>query len=209
MPFVPYKVGTDPQFDRCLPDIEAQEGAPWSGGPGPARAFSDDAHDPGGKTMEGITQKEYFQDRLGWGLPVQPVRLMSKDEERTIYYMRYWLPYCPKLYGGLNLEFFNMSVNGGPKRAIENLQSALGLKSDGAWGPKTQAAVAALSVQHPQAVIDRYRAVSDQFYKRLPGFRWFGKDWLRRDAQINAQADTLDKALDAFIADKPASIMKG
>lgn len=26
MPFVPYKLGTDPQFEKWLPDIEVQEG---------------------------------------------------------------------------------------------------------------------------------------------------------------------------------------
>jgi lysozyme family protein len=210
MTFTPYKLGTDPDFEKCLPDIEVQEGVKWDSGPGPSRAFSDDAHDPGGKTMEGITQKEYFQDRIEWGLPIQPVRQMSKDEERTIYYTRYWLPYCPKFTDpGMKLEFFNMSVNGGVGRAIKELQIVLHISTVGGWGPQTEAAVTSLdaSGDGPRAVID-YKNACDAFYKAIPGFKWFGKDWLRRDNEIEKNASDLDKALDAFVADKPPSIMK-
>src|ERR1700722_17761322 len=128
MTFVPYKLGTDPDFEKCLPDVEIQEGPiGWGSGPMPAKDFSNDAHDPGGKTGEGITEREYDLDRREWGLPMRDIRQMSKDEERTIYYAKYWLPYCPKLpIIGLKLEFFNMSVNGGPGRATRILQRVLG-----------------------------------------------------------------------------------
>lgn len=197
MPFIPYVLGTDLEFEKCLPDILVQEGG-----------YSDDAHDPGGPTDFGIIQREYDMDRRSWGLPTQPIRNISADEYRTIYYVKYWLPYCPKLYPGMDLQFFNMSVNGGPHRAIENLQRALKIESDGQWGPRIESAVLAVKASHPQALIDAYRAVNDNFYRALPTFRYFGKDWLRRDAEIDAQADTLDKALDDFTNNPPKPIMK-
>lgn len=38
--FIPYPLGLDPKFERCLPDTEAQEGVPWASGPMPAGASS-------------------------------------------------------------------------------------------------------------------------------------------------------------------------
>jgi lysozyme family protein len=204
--FVPYKQGTDPEFEKCLPDILVQEGVAWTSGSAPVRGFSNDAHDPGGATEEGIIQREYNADRSEWGLPLQSVRLISFDEMRTIYYLKYWLPHCPKLYSGMNLEFFNMSVNGGPARATKNLQKVLGITADGIWGPATDAAVAAI-IGHPVSLINAYRAADDAFYRAIPGFKWFGKDWLRRDAEITQQADSLDAALDDFTNNPPKSIM--
>src|ERR1700757_1439117 len=112
--FITYPVGADAEFDKALPYTEAQEGVPWASGPMPARAYSDDKHDPGGKTGEGIIEREYDLKRRQWRLPTQDIRQMSKDEERTIYYTDYWVAgYCPELPEGLNLEHFDNCVNEG------------------------------------------------------------------------------------------------
>jgi lysozyme family protein len=196
MTFVPYKVGTDPEFDKCLPPILVQEGG-----------YSNDAHDPGGATDYGIIQAEYNIARKSWGLPTQPVSKITVDEYRTIYYTKYWLPNCPKCYPGLDLEVFNMNVNGGPRRSTELLQEAIAVPADGVFGPLTAATVK--SLWGSQAVIDTFKKDADDFYKHLGTFRYFGRDWLRRDSEIQTQADAMDKALDEFEADKPPSIMKG
>jgi lysozyme family protein len=193
--FTPYKVGTDPEFDKCLPPILVQEGG-----------YSNDAHDPGGATDFGIIQTEYNIARKAWGFPTQPVRLISQDEYRTIYYTKYWLPDCPKLYPGLDLTYFNMAVNGGPRRATELLQEAVDVTADGVFGPNTAAAVK--NLWGSQDVIDTFKKDADDFYEHLGTFRYFGKDWLRRDSEIEAQSDAMDKVLDQFAADKPPSIMK-
>lgn len=195
MPFVPYKVGTDPEFDKCLPPILVQEGG-----------YSNDAHDPGGMTMDGIIQREYDSFRKANGLPTQWVKKISPDEYRTIYYTKYWLPDCPKLYPGLNLEFFNMSVNGGSHRATILLQRAIAVTPDGVFGPITEATVK--SLWGSQKVIDAYKEDADEFYRQLPTFRFFGRDWLRRDAEINSQAEAMDKTMQEFVDAKPPTIMK-
>ena len=99
-----------------------------------------------------------------------------------------------------------MNVNGGPHRSTVLLQQAIDVTADGEFGPVTEAAVK--NLWGSQKVIDTYRADADAFYKSLPTFRYFGKDWLRRDAEIDAQADTLDKALDDFTNNPPKDIMK-
>jgi lysozyme family protein len=191
--FVPYPLGLDPKFERCLPDTEAQEGVPWASGPLPARAFSNDKHDPGGKTGEGIIQKEYDLKRRQWGLPTQDIRKISKDEERTIYYTDYWLAgHCPELPAGLDLECFDDVVNEGTHRGICLLQIALRVPADGQFGPQSKAAIdAAVAANQVVALIDRYKAVREGFYHGLSTFRYFGADWIRRSETIDKQADAM------------------
>lgn len=207
-----YVIGTDKDFDACLPDIEIQEGVKWTSGPMPKGAFSNDAHDPGGKTGEGITQKEYFVWLRKWGLPLIGVINMTKNQERTIYYQSYWLPHCPLFPdAGMKLEFFNMAVNAGPGEAIRILQRALLFPRalvDGEWGPKTIGGIKAIRDGQLPDVIARFKNDCDAFYKSIPGFKFFGKDWLRRDNEIAADASALDKALDAILKPQP-SIIKG
>lgn len=190
--FIPYIPGTDPEFDKCLPDAEVQEGVPWSTGVGPLKAYSDDKHDPGGMTMEGITQREYDLKRRQWGLPTQWVRNISKDEERTIYFTDYWMPYCPVLPAGLNLEFFDLDINGGQHRAVTTLQRVLALHDDGVWGPMTDDAVMTLTAAGD--VVTAIRAYKDQreaFYRSLGTFRYFGSDWIRRSEEVEKEAEGL------------------
>jgi lysozyme family protein len=190
--FVAYPIGLDPKFEKCLPDTEAQEGVPWASGPLPRRAFSNDAHDPGGKTGEGIVQKEYDAKRRQWGLPTQDIRGISKDEERTIYYTDYWLPECPKLPAGLDLEYFDDNVNEGSHRSTILLQIALRVTADGQFGPQTQAAIdSAVAAGGTVALIDRCKVAREAFYHGLSTFRYFGGDWIRRSEVIAKQSDAL------------------
>lgn len=182
--FVPYSLGRDLKFERCLPDTLVQEGG-----------YSNDAHDPGGMTMEGIIQREYDRKRRQWGLPTRWVKLISPDEMRTIYYTDYWLPDGPKLPAGLDLECFDQCVNEGSHRAIVLLQRALLVDADGDFGDKTAAAVNfAIERKRVVVVIDRYKEARENFYRALPTFRYFGSDWIRRSETIDKQADALAEA---------------
>lgn len=188
--FIPYPLGLDPAFEKCLPFTEAQEGVPWASGPMPARAFSNDAHDPGGKTGEGIIQREYDLKRRQWGEATQDIRKMSKDEERTIYYTDYWLgSFCQLMPEGLDLEVFDNAVNEGTHRAISLLQIALRIPADGQYGPQTEGAVKASSSDSTSLamLIDRYKVAREAYYHGISTFKYFGTDWIRRSEEIAAE----------------------
>jgi lysozyme family protein len=181
--FIPYPLGEDPKFEDCLPDTLKQEGG-----------YSNDAHDPGGKTMEGIIQKEYDLKRRQWGLPTQWVEKISADEMRTIYYTDYWMPYCPLLPPGLDLEFFDLDVNGGQHRAVIILQRALGVADDGEFGEQTLAAVSKVATQGDLIqAIENFKAYRESFYRSLGTFRYFGSDWIRRSEEIAKEGEAMEK----------------
>ena len=108
--------------------------------------YVDHPADRGGPTKYGITQATLAAWRR---TPVTPwqVSMMTEDEARVIYRERYF-----KGLEGITdpkvLEFlFDYAVNSGTGRAIKALQSAIGATPDGAWGPKSAAALKAVPDQ--------------------------------------------------------------
>jgi lysozyme family protein len=178
------------RFIRCLPLVLREEVLwkdpfVWSD---VKHNFSHDAHDPGGATMCGITQREYDAFRKHNHLAVRPVQLLSEAEGHTIYYHSYWCPHSGSLPPGLDLSFFDSAVNEGSTEAIRILQFALGLANDGIWGPKTAAAVSTIAPGTAAACIRSFFTRRDQVYRQTKGFVYFGKDWLARVARIEQAA---------------------
>lgn len=175
----------DDRFALCLPYTLAQEcpfPADWSN----PHNFSDDAHDPGGATQCGIIQREYDAYRKSKGLPVQSVRKITAAEGEEIYRASYWLPECAKLPAGLDLCYFDAAVNEGASEAVRILQTTLGIANDGEWGPLTEAAVT--HIGDIRSAIERFTARRETVYRQMRGYRYFGRDWERRSAQIEAAA---------------------
>ncbi len=171
------------RFDICLPFTLAQE-SPYPGDWTNVHNFSNDAHDSGGKTFMGLTQKEYDVYRKNNHMPTQDVRKITKAEGEEIYRNSYWLPHCPALAIGLDLCFFDASVNMGTTEAIKVLQAAIGVANDGDWGPKTQKALEVTT----DTIIVAFSHRRSIVYQEMTGFKYFGKDWLRRTKEINAEA---------------------
>jgi lysozyme family protein len=174
-----------PRFLACLRDTLIQECPLPSHWSSPSN-FSDDPHDPGGATMCGIIQTEYDKYRVSEGLPIQSVELITRAEGDAIYRMNYWEPFCPRLQNGLDLSFFDTSVNMGPEEATRILQVALGIADDGVWGPQTSGAAAGITnvVQVIHAFTVRRLAV----YETFSTFKYFGTDWARRTSRIGSQS---------------------
>ena len=173
------------RFHICWPYTLAQE-CPLPNDWSNVRNFSNDAHDPGGATMCGITQREYDIWRKSKGNPVQSVRLITEAEGEEIYESSYWLPECPKLPAGLDLCFFDEAVNAGPHEATKLLQSTIGIEADGLWGPLTDLTVKGIS--DVVAAIRQFTIEREAFYQSLSGFQYFGKGWINRSVAIKDAA---------------------
>lgn len=101
------------------------------------------AADRGGPTNWGITQGTLTAWR-GHPVSAADVQALTQDEARKIYRANYFRGLedvtDPKV-----LEFlFDYAVNSGTSRAVTALQKVLGVTADGAWGPKSKAALAAV-----------------------------------------------------------------
>jgi len=177
-----------PRFLICMPFMLAQE-APFPSQWGNPRNFSNDPGDPGGKTMDGIIQTEYDLWRVQHSLLRQDVRLITQTEGDTIYLNNYWLPYCPDLPPGLDMQVFDAGVNEGPVQGVRILQTALGIVSDGKWGPVTEAKVRGIT--DVGAVVKAFGARRAVVYHETRNFTRFGADWERRTSEITAASEKM------------------
>jgi lysozyme family protein len=187
LPFLPFlsSPSSPDRFSICLPYTlkeECPDSIDWRD----PKNFSDDAHDPGGETWAGITNREYAVWLKAHALPVQDVRNITQAQGFQIYHDSYWMPDCPKLTAGLDLEFFDTSVNEGPVEAIKILQFSLGITADGTWGPQTEAAIGAITDR--AAIVNKFTARREAVYRMTKGFQYFGKDWIGRAQRIGAAA---------------------
>lgn len=103
-------------------------------------------NDHGGATNWGITQGT-LSDWRGSPATDFHVRTLSQAEARLIYRERYFKGLegvtDPKVLELL----FDYAVNSGPGRAVKALQSVIGAMPDGAFGPKSAAALKAVPDQ--------------------------------------------------------------
>lgn len=153
--------------------------------------YSNDAHDPGGMTMNGIIQREYDRWRAAKDLPTRWVREITPDEVHAIYFAWYWLPYSPLLPAGLDLCFFDTCVNNGLHAAIVLMQRMLGLEDDGLFGPKTKNAASLVynaNVNVVSDLIKLYCVKRGTYYRSLRNFVYFGNGWMKRNSHIEGAA---------------------
>jgi lysozyme family protein len=179
---------SDVRFMACLPNTLIQEcplPSDWSN----PKNFSNDAHDPGGATMCGITQSEYWVWLKQQGLPLVPVQKLTQSQGYAIYYNNYWLPYCPELAAGMDQNFFDTRVNEGSE-SIKILQFVLGIEVDGQWGPQTDAAVKAMDASPIKVIQDikAFTARREAVYREFADYQYFGEDWERRSAEVGAES---------------------
>lgn len=99
-------------FEKCLAITLHEEGG-----------FSNNPNDPGGATMEGITQATDDAWRKAHSLPPIFVKGISHEELYAIYYQDYWTP-CSgdALDYGVDLCVFDSAVNSGVSRALHWLR---------------------------------------------------------------------------------------
>jgi lysozyme family protein len=188
----------DKQFVLCLPPIIVAEGYPGD---------DDNPHDPGGRTHAGVIQTEYNVYRRSIGQPIRDVWLASWNEVVDIYYRSYWMPWASQLWVGVNLMYFDQSVNQGPVRGAKNLQLALNAYHDPGW---TAAILRTLNLRASTLIVDGHigpatlgvlGALKDRrdflkayfdwdmsFYRRLSNWIYFGRGWTNRATAMYGEA---------------------
>lgn len=150
--------------------------------------YVNDPKDPGGPTMQGVTQKEYDLWRVANRQPVRSVRLIDPNEIEAIYRKCFWVACrADQLPSGVDYCVFDCAVNSGPHQAVKFLQFAVGTDADGFLGPQTLAAVNAADAGK---LIDSISAERLGFLHALPTWTHFGNGWTRRvnDVKFTAKA---------------------
>jgi len=139
--------------------------------------FSNHPDDPGGATMYGVT--EVVARAEGY---TGPMRELTLDFAKSVYRKRYWdACRCDQMPDALRYPLFDAAVNSGPNQAIKWLQSAVGVKVDGALGPVTQQAV---NMAAPQPTRQKMVGNRLRFMTNLSNWPSFSKGWSRRIAAI-------------------------
>ena len=139
--------------------------------------YNNHPDDPGGATMYGVT--EVVARAEGY---TGPMRELTLDFAKQVYRKRYWdACRCDQMPDTLRYPLFDAAVNSGPGQAIKWLQSAVGVKADGAIGPVTQQAV---NMAAPQPTRQKMIGNRLRFMTELANWPSFSKGWARRIAAI-------------------------
>ena len=132
-------------FQECLKEVLRAEGG-----------YSNNPHDPGGRTNHGITQRIY--DTYRGKRRKQDVLKITPVEVATIYKDYYWDPVmADTLPYGYDYTLFDAAVNSGPRIAI-------------VWSHH---------VRKDHFLLD-YSNVRLHWLRKLPTWRYFGAGWSRR-----------------------------
>lgn len=165
-------------FDKALAVILKHEGG-----------YVNHPRDPGGITNLGVTKKTWE----GWtGAPASPLQMrnLTPAQVAPLYRKNYWDRLrCDEMPAGVALTVFDFGVNAGPARAALLLQRIVGTAADGKIGPATLNAVRQYCrLKSPAELIRAYSESRRNYYRRLKTFATFGKGWLRRVDETEAEA---------------------
>lgn len=168
-------------FPNCFSVTEIYEG--W-------HKFSDDPHDPGGATYNGVTQRTWSAYCIINKLPPWPVRHMTDAECQDLYKQQYWDKIDgDRLPKGLDLSVYDEGVNSGVVQAIKALQRVLGVTVDGHIGMETLAT--AQRQNDIAALINDYNNNRLSFLHRLRTWSFFKNGWTVRVDSIKAKSLTM------------------
>jgi len=119
-------------FDDIITDILKAEG--WD-------TYTNRPNDRGGPTKWGITYKAWAE-YVGYDPTEEGIKAITESEARVFYEEEYVrAPRFDLLPGILQPMVVDCGVNHGPRAASKWVQRAIGVKQDGAIGPKTLGAV--------------------------------------------------------------------
>ena len=162
-------------FDKALARVLVYEGG-----------LVRNPHDPGGRTNKGITQSVYNNWRKRQGLEAQSVARITDKDVADIYRRDYWdRVHGDELAAGVDFCVFDAAVNSGVGGASKWAQGVLNLVRDGDFGPKT---LAAIKEADPEDFIRQFCTRRLGTLQRLKTWKYFGKGWAARIANVQKTA---------------------
>jgi lysozyme family protein len=143
----------------------------------------DDPVDPGGRTNQGVIQREFSAWLRRNGKPNRDVFTMTDTERDAIYWENYGAKVrFNELPPGIDIVVGDGAINSGPAQCIKWVQRALNVSADGVLGNVTMQAI----VDYPDhdLLIAKIIDLREKFLRSLKTFWHFGKGWLSRTAQL-------------------------
>ncbi|QOZ25268.1 glycoside hydrolase family 108 protein [Bradyrhizobium sp. CCBAU 51753] len=143
----------------------------------------DDPVDPGGRTNQGVIQREFSAWLRKNGKPNRDVFTMTDAERDEIYWENYGQKVrFNELPPGVDLVVADGAINSGPSQSVKWVQRALGLTADGVLGNVTLQAI--LNYPDHDDLIAKVVERRNAFLRSLKTFYHFGKGWLSRTSQL-------------------------
>ena len=147
--------------------------------------FVNHPRDPGGMTNLGVT-KRVWEEWVKHEVDEAVMRALTPEDVAPMYKAKYWNQIAgDELPAGVDYVVFDAAINSGPGRAAKWLQQVVGATADGAIGPGTLRAVAAMPADE---IVSKYQAIRLEFLQRLPTWETFGKGWGRRVTEVATAA---------------------
>lgn len=143
----------------------------------------DDPVDPGGRTNQGVIQREFSAWLRRKGQLNRDVFTMTDAERDAIYFENYGTKIrFNELPPGVDVVMLDGAINSGPSQSVKWLQRALGLSADGQLGNLTLQSL----IDYPDhdALIGKIIAIREAFLRSLKTFWHFGKGWISRTQQL-------------------------
>jgi lysozyme family protein len=145
--------------------------------------FSDDPKDPGNWTGGRVNVGELKGTKFGIAANTYPdldIKNLTLDQAKAIYYRDWWLKIgADEIDGAIVFQMWDFAVNAGMETAKRCLQRAVRVADDGVVGPRTIAAVKAMTVTD---ALMRFNGQRLRFYTSLSTWATYGKGWTNRVA---------------------------
>lgn len=159
-------------FDKAFDRLIGHEGK-YTANP------KDDGNWTGGKQGRG----ELKGTKFGIAANTYPhidIKNLTLEQAKAIYREDFW-GVVGGAHGSIKFQLFDAAVNHGRGNAIRILQRAVMVADDGAWGPRSQAALNQMQdLRGHNDVLLRFLGYRFKFWASLAKFDDFGRGWTNR-----------------------------